>query len=87
VFGRLNSAAQFTYTPRRAWLLPRAHRLGDIVVIGNMPAHRRQEVRELIEAAGAQLRKRQPNGAEEPRSAKVSVQQKQSITMRVPISA
>jgi len=34
-------------------LVPRP---GDIVVIDNLVAHKRQEVRELIEAAGAQLR-------------------------------
>jgi transposase len=31
-------------------------RPGDIVIIDNLLAHKRQEVRELIEAAGAQLR-------------------------------
>ena len=31
-------------------------RPGDIVIIDNLPAHKRQDVRELIEAAGAQLR-------------------------------
>jgi transposase len=31
-------------------------RPGDIVIIDNLPAHKRQEVREMIEAAGAELR-------------------------------
>lgn len=28
---------------------------GDIVIIDNLPAHKRQQVREMIEAAGAEL--------------------------------
>jgi transposase len=31
-------------------------RPGDIVVIDNLPAHKRDEVRRIIEAAGASLR-------------------------------
>ena len=31
-------------------------RSGDIVIIDNLPAHRREQVREIIEAAGATLR-------------------------------
>jgi hypothetical protein len=31
-------------------------RPGDIVIIDNLSAHKRQDVRELLEAAGAQLR-------------------------------
>ena len=31
-------------------------RIGDIVVIDNLPAHKRDDVRKIIEAAGATLR-------------------------------
>jgi transposase len=39
----------------RQWLVPTL-RLGNIVVLDNLPAHKPDEVRELIEAAGAELR-------------------------------
>lgn len=39
----------------RQCLLPTL-RPGDIVIIDNLPAHKREEVREMIEAAGAELR-------------------------------
>ena len=49
----MNAATFIEYV--RQCLVP-ALKQGDIVVLDNLPAHKPDEVRELIEAAGAELR-------------------------------
>ena len=52
-WGAMNRARFIQWVQRH---LVRHLRRGDIVVLDNLPAHKARQVRELIEAAGAQLR-------------------------------